>query len=167
MLLQWWLKQAPECCVLVLADDMDVDHLLALYTLGVSNCRNWSDLPSDNLLRSTLTTCVLGDIGIGQSALAAAVRELVARRAAENTRVAPTRTPAHHLMTTHGFTRRECEVFALLEEGYSDKEIAAKLDREVGTIASHVKSIRAKLDVHSRSAAVSKVRRWGSGQLGM
>lgn len=49
---------------------------------------------------------------------------------------------------------REREVLQALAEGLSDKEIAQKLYVGVGTIHTHIKSILAKLEVHSRLQAL-------------
>ena len=53
-------------------------------------------------------------------------------------------------------TKRELEVLALLTEGDTNKEIAAKLFVSINTIKRHLKSIFAKLNVNSRAAAAAK-----------
>jgi DNA-binding NarL/FixJ family response regulator len=52
-------------------------------------------------------------------------------------------------------TRRELEVMALIAEGTTTKEIARALGISPSTVRSHVKSILAKLCVHSRIEAVA------------
>lgn len=54
-----------------------------------------------------------------------------------------------------GLTGREREVLALLAQGMTNKEIAAALVITPNTVKRHLKSIFAKLDVHTRSAAVA------------
>jgi DNA-binding NarL/FixJ family response regulator len=56
-------------------------------------------------------------------------------------------------------TPREDEVLRHLASGCSNKEIAAKLDRQERTVAAHLHNIYEKLHVHSRSAAVAKFLR--------
>lgn len=58
-------------------------------------------------------------------------------------------------MTREALTRRESEVLELLAEGYCNKEVARRLDIALGTVKAHVKAIMAKLDVSSRTQAVS------------
>lgn len=53
-------------------------------------------------------------------------------------------------------TDREREVFDLLAEGKTNKEIAEKLFITTNTVKRHLKSIFEKLDVHTRSAAAAK-----------
>ena len=58
-------------------------------------------------------------------------------------------------------TDRELEVLRLMCDGKSNKEIGAKLFITEGTVKTHVKSIFYKLDVISRSEAVSTAIRRG------
>jgi LuxR family maltose regulon positive regulatory protein len=53
-------------------------------------------------------------------------------------------------------TPRELEVLSLLNTQLSIPEIGAELFISVSTVRSHIKSIYAKLDAHSRHEAVSK-----------
>ena len=58
-------------------------------------------------------------------------------------------------------TERELDVLRLMCAGKSNKEIGAKLFITEGTVKTHVKSIFCKLDVISRSEAVSTAIRRG------
>jgi two-component system NarL family response regulator len=53
-------------------------------------------------------------------------------------------------------TERELEVLERVARGDSNKEIAATFDLTEGTVKSHLKSIFAKLEVESRTAAVAE-----------
>jgi RNA polymerase sigma factor (sigma-70 family) len=53
-------------------------------------------------------------------------------------------------------TDREREVFDLLAQGMTNKEIAEKLVITTNTVKRHLKSVFEKLDVHTRSAAAAK-----------
>ena len=55
-------------------------------------------------------------------------------------------------------TSRELEVVELIEQGLSNKEIAARLSIAVTTVKNHVHSILEKLKVHRRGEAASLVR---------
>ena len=55
-----------------------------------------------------------------------------------------------------GLTRKESDILMLLVKGYSNKKIAFELMISQHTVASHMKSIYAKLNVHSKTEAVYK-----------
>jgi DNA-binding NarL/FixJ family response regulator len=61
---------------------------------------------------------------------------------------------------------REAEVLALVAEGLANKEIAVQLDPEVTeeTVKGYLKSIFAKLQVHSRTEAAAVFIRWSEGR---
>ncbi|MFL5758913.1 MAG: ATP-binding protein [Thermomicrobiales bacterium] len=63
--------------------------------------------------------------------------------------------------TRNGLTPRELAVLRLLVEGSSDKEIAEALGITRRTASKHVETIRGKLDVPSRTAAVTYATRHG------
>ncbi|MEZ4680343.1 MAG: LuxR C-terminal-related transcriptional regulator [Caldilineaceae bacterium] len=50
-------------------------------------------------------------------------------------------------------TAREWEVLQLIEQGYSNQQIADKLTIEMGTVKNHVHKILDKLDVRCREQA--------------
>ncbi|CAN5571850.1 response regulator transcription factor [soil metagenome] len=50
-------------------------------------------------------------------------------------------------------TERECEVLDLIEQGFSNQEIATNLCIELGTVKNHVHNILDKLDVRTRKHA--------------
>ena len=53
---------------------------------------------------------------------------------------------------------RELEILNLIAPGYSNKEIADRLDISIESIRWHLKNIYHKLHVHSRTEAASKIR---------
>lgn len=64
--------------------------------------------------------------------------------------------PARQSTPPHGhrpavLTRRQWEVAALVAQGYSNKEIAAKLVLSPGTVANHVEAILRRLRLHNRA----------------
>jgi RNA polymerase sigma factor (sigma-70 family) len=61
----------------------------------------------------------------------------------------------------NSLTPREREVLNLLAEGLSQDQIAERLVISPKTVATHIQRILAKLDVHSRAAAIAHAFRWG------
>jgi DNA-binding CsgD family transcriptional regulator len=59
-------------------------------------------------------------------------------------------------MAQPGLTRRETEVLQLLARGCSYGEIAKRLGLSVNTVATHIKKLYLKLDVHTAAAAVMR-----------
>ena len=57
-------------------------------------------------------------------------------------------------------TPRESDILQSLVEGHSYKKIAEKLFISPLTVQSHIKRVYEKLQVHSKSAAVSKALRY-------
>jgi DNA-binding NarL/FixJ family response regulator len=60
-----------------------------------------------------------------------------------------------------GLTEREREVLQLLADGHSQAAIAARLVISPKTVGTHIQSILAKLQVHSRAQAVARAYRGG------
>lgn len=63
------------------------------------------------------------------------------------------------LATQYGLTNREREIFALLARGYRNKEIQDRLVISGATVHSHVTSIYAKMDLHSRDDVTALIKR--------
>jgi len=59
----------------------------------------------------------------------------------------------------YSLSDREKEILALLVDGLSKKHIAEKIFLSYHTVDSHIRNIYAKLEVHSRSSAISKAIR--------
>ena len=62
-------------------------------------------------------------------------------------------------LADYHLTPHELRLLGLLTEGHSYKTAAATLATSVNTVAFHMKSIYAKLQVHSKSEAVAKALR--------
>lgn len=56
-------------------------------------------------------------------------------------------------------TAREVEVLRLIAEGAASRDIAARLGISYATVRSHIRSVGAKLGVHSKGEAVVKAKR--------
>jgi two-component system NarL family response regulator len=66
-----------------------------------------------------------------------------------------------HRATAPELTLRENEVLQLLAAGETNKEIAAALRIEAGTIKTHLKSLFTKLGASTRTEAVRKAEERG------
>jgi DNA-binding NarL/FixJ family response regulator len=58
-------------------------------------------------------------------------------------------------------TRRQLEIVALVEQGYTNKEIARRLCIELPTVKNHLANIYERLDVHRRTEAAFRARDLG------
>jgi len=56
----------------------------------------------------------------------------------------------------YSLSEREKDILSLLVDGLSKKQIAEKIFLSHHTVDSHIRNIYAKLEVHSRSSAISK-----------
>lgn len=56
-------------------------------------------------------------------------------------------------------SKRELEILALLAQGHSNQEIAAKLFISLSTVKTHIQNLFEKLDVKRRIQAVEKAKR--------
>jgi NarL family two-component system response regulator LiaR len=65
------------------------------------------------------------------------------------------RSAASDRRPTHGLTKRELDVLALLVEGKTNKEIAEELFLSASTIRDYVSQILDKLDVSNRTEAAA------------
>lgn len=66
-----------------------------------------------------------------------------------------------HSVNESRLTRRETEIVKLIDDGLSNKEIAAQLHIEVSTVKNHVHNILDKLQLHNRHSAVSYIKEQG------
>lgn len=71
-------------------------------------------------------------------------------------------TPPVPERTPRRLTPRELEIIALLDEGLSNKQIAARLQIEVATVKNHVHNVLDKLDIQRRSEVARRYREAGA-----
>ena len=133
-------KKLKECCpqvnVLILTRHSDDGFLKQLLNAGASGYALKLS-SSDDLMRAIHT------VAAGGSYLDPAISEKVMRgvtRAANKPRSHPRAE----------LTEREEEVLRFIALGYSNKEIAARLDLSVKTIEAHKANARQKLDLSGR-----------------
>ncbi|GAA5528359.1 helix-turn-helix transcriptional regulator [Herpetosiphon gulosus] len=58
----------------------------------------------------------------------------------------------------HSLSARECDVLALVDQGWSDAEIAKRLSISIWTVRTHLRSSASKLGVKSRQQAAHAAR---------
>lgn len=69
--------------------------------------------------------------------------------------------PAEHSPLFEPLSKRELQVFRLLAAGLTNQEVAAELFVAPSTVHWHVKNIYGKLDVHSRTQAITRASQLG------
>lgn len=119
--------------------------VIAYAEAGVSGFVTCEESLAD--LVATIQRAARGELVVSPEAAGALLRRVI-RLAAERPDAAEER-----------LTPRELEVAFLLDEGLSNKQIAARLHLEVPTVKHHVHHILHKLGVANRSAAVARLRR--------
>jgi LuxR family maltose regulon positive regulatory protein len=73
----------------------------------------------------------------------------------------PSRPRAAASTLIEPLTERELEVLALIAQGLTNREIAARLFVSINTVKAHTRSIYGKLDVHSRTQAIARSQMLG------
>jgi DNA-binding CsgD family transcriptional regulator/tetratricopeptide (TPR) repeat protein len=96
--------------------------------------------------------------GLGARQTAQRLRRQLRRRGTLRVPRGPNRATAAN---PAGLTGRQVEVLALLAEGLTDAEIAARLSLSAKTVGHHVSALLAKLGVGSRHQAAAAARRLG------
>jgi len=67
----------------------------------------------------------------------------------------------HDAVSAPVLTRREREILALLADGFGNKQIAARLGIATNTVKTHLELLFDKLDVSTRTEAVTAAARMG------
>lgn len=72
--------------------------------------------------------------------------------------VPPVRRPSPPPGIAANLSSRELDILRELTHGFSNSEIAARLAISPGTVKTHVRNVLRKMNVHSRAAAVARLR---------
>lgn len=131
--------------VLVLGLNETEEEVMPFVESGVAGYV-FQDAAVDDVVRAVL--CALNEELICSRRMAAALQRRVVRLAS---RV----TDRKHLPV---LTRREREIARFLEDGLSNKDIAARTNISISTVKNHVHNILEKLHARSRTEAVAKCR---------
>jgi len=133
----------PTARIIVLnVSDADEQAVIAWAEAGVGGMLS-RDVDVDDVAQAVETTARGGTVC--SPPLAALLLQRLARSAEER----PVTSP---------LTTREREIAALLEQGLSNKEIAARLQIELPTVKNHVHSILTKLKASRRGQAAAMLR---------
>jgi len=106
-------------------------------------------------VRGSELIAAIRDVSAGGSPMSARIARMVVQTFSQpSPRPAPVAQEA-------SLTEREQAVLDLVLEGFPYKQIADRLDLSVYTVNFHIRNIYGKLQVHSRSEAVAKLRKGG------
>jgi two-component system nitrate/nitrite response regulator NarL len=141
------LVASGDCKVIALASSGEEHEVIAYAEAGVSGFVSYEDSPDE--LISTIRSVASGEL-LCSPGIAATLLRRVAALAAE-------RTPPNDSR----LTARELEVIRLIDEGLSNKQIAARLMIELPTVKHHVHHILEKLAARRRTEAVARARTEG------
>jgi DNA-binding NarL/FixJ family response regulator len=135
------LKQRlPKTYILMLTAYSNNEHIFEALQAGASGYLLKS-ISSEELIRSVIEVVEGG----------APMSGMIARRVIEVFRKLPPRSGSNPELTA-----RENETLHLLAQGYTNKEIAARVGCSVGTVKIHLEHIYEKLHVHGRTEATAK-----------
>ena len=142
----------PACDILVVSVFGDEDSVLACVEAGAVGYIHKDSQPSD-------VAQVIIDVKNGASPIS----PMIARKLLERLRHPRVdATPAQPAPSNEApLSTRQSEVLELIARGYTYAEIARLQGLSVHTVQSHVKSLYAKLAVHSRGEAVFEASRMG------
>ena len=143
------IKQAcPATCILILTSFSEDEQIFAAIRAGASGYV-LKDLAGDDLLKA------IRDVHRGDSSLHPSVArkfvEKLAQEAAQSTQ----------LPAAEELSAREVEVLKLVASGLTNQQIAAQLSLSQRTVAAHIRSILAKLQLTNRTQATLYAVRTG------
>lgn len=91
-------------------------------------------------------------IGIGLN------RYFRAGKSVTNNQTTPLEPVSPEILQKHGISQREFEVLILINEGFSNQQIAKKLFLSENTIKKHVSNLFFKLDASRRTEAIRRAK---------
>lgn len=136
---------APEIRFVALGVRETADEIIACAEAGAAGY-----LTCDGSLEELLAT--IRDVARGEAHCSPRIAATLIRR------VAALATEGRRQMVEGHLTHREREVVHLIDQGFSNKEIAQRLMIDVRTVKNHVHNVLEKLHVHRRGEAAAIMR---------
>lgn len=146
-LVRWIRQDYPDVRVLVLSMQDEALYAERLLRLGVSGY----------VMKNVAGTDFLGalrKVARGQRHVSAAMGERLL------TQVARGRAPGSDEDPVSALTERELEVFRMIGEGVSTREISQRLDLSMKTVDAHRRHMREKLNLRSTSELIRYATQW-------
>ena len=146
-LVRWIRHSHPDVRVLVLSMQDEALYAERLLRLGVSGY----------VMKNVAGTDFLGalrKVARGQRHVSAAMSERLLSQMARGRTSAGTEDPVSAL------TARELEVFTLIGEGVSTREISQRLELSMKTVDAHRRHMREKLNLRSTSELIRYATQW-------
>ena len=146
----------PRCEPLVISMFGGEEHVLASIEAGALGYIQKDAAPED-------IAKVILEMKAGASPISPMIaRKLLARYAGLRTNALVAATSTHQAVGgVRPLTAREQDVLSLIARGFSYAEVARLLCVSVHTVQAHIKSLYAKLAVHSKNEAVFEATRLG------
>lgn len=144
------VKQRPQLPIIMLSAEHDTNTVTQALNSGASGF-----LPKNSLnqvLISAIRLVLAGGIYIPPEAL---------RKPPPTLPTEPVPGNSKPTLESLGFTARQIDVFRLLVQGQSNKQICRQIDVAEATVKIHVRAILRSLTVSSRSEAIAKVAQLG------
>jgi DNA-binding NarL/FixJ family response regulator len=152
-LVRWIRNEHPDVRVLVLSMQDEALYAERLLRLGVSGY----------VMKNVASTDFLGalrKVARGQKHVSAAMGERLLSQVARGRTVAQSEDPVSAL------TDRELEVFRLIGDGISTREISERLNLSMKTVDAHRRHMREKLNLRSTSELIRYATQWVSDREG-
>ncbi|NLG75888.1 MAG: response regulator transcription factor [Xanthomonadaceae bacterium] len=150
-LVRWIRNEHPDVRVLVLSMQDEALYAERLLRLGVSGY----------VMKNVAGTDFLGalrKVARGQRHVSAAMGERLLSQVARG------RVPGQDEDPVSALTERELEVFRLIGEGISTREISERLSLSMKTVDAHRRHMREKLNLRSTSELIRYATQWVADQ---
>jgi DNA-binding NarL/FixJ family response regulator len=134
-------KQQPSTKILIFGTPPSKEQVIAYVEAGAAGC----------IFQNDTVQCLLNSIRSAMNEEAVLSPELVAALMSRLSRIARSYESSETVsLEKFSLTSRELEVFELMSQNLTNKQIAEKLCIELGTVKNHVHNILTKLGVKSR-----------------
>jgi two-component system nitrate/nitrite response regulator NarL len=142
-------EQAPQACIVALADRFDLDLVRLGHEAGVNGFCSAVSAPA--VLTTSLELVMLGESVLPFEVVRSIMDE--APQTQEPSLQSKSIEPSLSGATTCKLSAREAQILGCLKEGAPNKLIARKLDITEATIKVHIKAILRKIGVANRTQA--------------